>query len=212
MVRTVVPNDIVVSTNKTNAFAGISKTASFKTMMFFADVAGDFMSNGTGGGAWTSYTSWLIFNGTTWGPAPMGVYPSSGTYSVSIQMGDTITLSSDSTTPIQIGNLNIDGTLVLGDGLSSNNSQLEFIMNTNLITVGSSGTLKLDNKFIRLKLPSGSSIIIQSGGNLTTYNPCNSNKEIYIGNFLYAACKGGGGAYSFDGSTFPALTNLMRLS
>ena len=159
----------------------------------FSQTTGDFKSNANG--AWTSTSSWLVYNGATWVAASSYPGQVSGFYAVTIQTGNTITVIPDLSTQ-QMGDININGILVLGDGTNSGSQKLIYL-NVNSINISNSGNLNFDNKKIRLALPSNSVIIVLQGGTITSTNGCNNNIEIFIGNGQYAACTGGGSVYTF---------------
>lgn len=52
-----------------------------------AQTAGDYASNGTGGGSWNSTATWLVFNGSSWNPAGA---PPTGSEFITIQIGDSV--------------------------------------------------------------------------------------------------------------------------
>lgn len=52
-----------------------------------AQTAGDYASNGTGGGDWNTTATWLVFNGSSWNPAGA---PPTGSEFITIQIGDSI--------------------------------------------------------------------------------------------------------------------------
>ncbi|MGE5944186.1 MAG: LamG-like jellyroll fold domain-containing protein [Flavobacteriales bacterium] len=156
------------------------------------DVTGDFRSNGNGD--WTDSGSWETWDGSAW--VATAFYPgqNSGNYTVTIQAGNTITISTNFTTQ-SIGDVIIDGTLILGDGTSS---QHETTLTTELIRISSTGTLTFDGNKVRLILhnPTNSAIIIEPSG--TIDGDCTNNDEIFIGTNKYATCVGSGSTtYSF---------------
>ncbi|WP_242135700.1 PKD domain-containing protein, partial [Aestuariivivens marinum] len=178
-------------------------TATASAVLLLA--TGDYRSIGSGN--WDDPTVWEVYNGSTWDPAIN--YPGEITETpapeVTIQAGHTISVLIDLSTQA-IGELIINGTLILGNGTST--QQLTTIT-TDLITIGSTGTLTFDGNKVRLTLPnSNAAILIQTGG--TVNGDCTNNDEIYIDTTKYATCVGSGSTtYSFGdliaaGGTFNA--------
>lgn len=62
-----------------------------------AQAVGDYASNGTGGGSWSTTATWLVFNGSSWNPAGA---PPTGSEFITIQIGDSIYLN----VPVSITN------------------------------------------------------------------------------------------------------------
>jgi hypothetical protein len=62
-----------------------------------AQTAGDYASNGTGGGNWNAAATWQVFNGSSWGPAGS---PPTGSNDITIQLGDSIYIN----VPVSITN------------------------------------------------------------------------------------------------------------
>ncbi len=107
-----------------------------------AQAVGDFESNGTGGGLWTSNTTWLTGNGTTFVPAGPGVTPDATSGVVTIQAGDAVILTSS----ISIDQVVVFGTLLMGNSntitLNNNpvNSALD-IKNGGSVSISTNGFL-----------------------------------------------------------------------
>ena len=171
--------------------------------MFLASVStaqtvGDYRSAGTGN--WTALTSWQYYNGSSWvtpsGTSPQG-YPGqfTGTGSVLIQTGHTITLSAAITT-LSFGTLTITGRLTLtGDNSSGG---MDFYLTTqSIIVTPSSGFIEFNNK-LNLRLPVGGSLQVTTGG-LDVASGCSANQIIYIDTTAYAKCNGGGSLPDFTG-------------
>ena len=154
---------------------------------------GDFRSNSTGTSAWISSTSWETWNGSTW--IATSEYPgqNSGTYTVTILTGKTITISSNLSS-VSMGSLIINGTLILGDGTSN---QHITTLSTKLLTINSTGTLTFSGPKVRLTLPAPDAVlIIEPSGKID--GSCTNNDEIFIDTNKYATCVGSGTkTYSF---------------
>jgi hypothetical protein len=71
-----------------------------------AQAPGDFKSNGTGGGAWYTAATWLLYNGAEYVPAPAAP---SGSSAIRIQAGDTVSITSATT----LSSLTIDSSAAL---------------------------------------------------------------------------------------------------
>jgi Secretion system C-terminal sorting domain len=83
-----------------------------------AQVAGDYKTNGTGGGTWNVATSWLTYNGVSYVAAVAA--PSTSLFNIVIQLGDAVTVSSNETLGANVtdnGTLTITGTLICGTDL-----------------------------------------------------------------------------------------------
>ncbi|TYA55270.1 HYR domain-containing protein, partial [Formosa maritima] len=167
----------------------------------FSQTTGDFRS--AGNGSWASLSSWQVYDGSGWISASFYPGQNAGTYEVTIQATHTITIIGNPafTTPQQMGDLYINGTLRIGDG--TNNNQNEITIETNSITIGNGGSIFFDGKKINLILPNPNAVItILSGGIITaTQSDCGSNLKIFIGGTqngnLYSACTGNAGIISF---------------
>jgi hypothetical protein len=81
----------------------------------YAQITGDYKSNGTGGGNWNVTTSWLTYNGSSYVVAATA--PSTAGNNIIIQGGDAVTITSAETLGANItvsGTLTLSGTLVCG--------------------------------------------------------------------------------------------------
>jgi hypothetical protein len=154
---------------------------------------GDYRSN-TSSGSWASLSSWQYYNGSDWiTPSVAEGYPGqfTGTGSVLIQAGNTITIGNTGISTQTMGTVTINGTLIL---TGKNSSQVEFSLLTNSIIVSSGATIKFIDK-VKLSLPANASLLTSTGG-LT--GDCSNNQDIYIGLSIYAVCTGGGGTLNFS--------------
>jgi hypothetical protein len=121
--------------------------------------AGDYKSNGTGGGVWNNAATWLTYNGTEYAAA--SVAPANGTQ-ISIQAGDTVIINSaeilsrvivDSSAAVLIasgktttldgavlinGVLSVNGTLICGAHVIAGNGSFSLNAGATL-NIGSSG-------------------------------------------------------------------------
>ncbi|MBL4725049.1 MAG: hypothetical protein JKY73_06750, partial [Lutibacter sp.] len=181
--------------------------ALFSAIYSFGQAVGDFQSNSSG--EWTTLTSWQTWDGSSWGLVSEYPGQSTGTYTVTILAGHTISISTNLTT-LAMGELLVDGSLILGDGTSTQHSTT---LTTDLITIGNSGVITFDGIKVRLTLPNpNSAILILNGG--TINGKCTNNDEIFIGSTKYATCVGGGSTtYSFGnliaaGGTFNAVITI----
>ncbi|PKQ46518.1 HYR-like domain-containing protein, partial [Confluentibacter flavum] len=180
------------------------------TFTVAADVTGDFRSIGSGD--WDDPASWEVFNGATWDTATE--YPGENIKTppypnVTIFTGHTITIDTNLTTE-NLGDVIIDGTLILGDGTSS---QHITTLTTENLTISSSGILSFDGNKVHLTFPSANAaVLIDNGGTIT--GNCTNNDQIIINGEVYAACAGGGsGVYSFGeivtaGGTLKAIISI----
>jgi len=164
----------------------------------FGQNIGDFRS--TASGSWNMVSSWETYTVSGWVAANdpsivTPVYPgqNSGSYTITIQSGDIITIDTNLTTQ-NMGSFIVNGTLTLSPPGSSNTISLSTL---NLDIDG--GILNFTGTKVRLDLPDPTAVItLENGGTITSSIPCNNNKEIYIGSSKYAACSGGGaGVYTF---------------
>ncbi|SHG36208.1 Por secretion system C-terminal sorting domain-containing protein [Flavobacterium granuli] len=163
----------------------------------FGQVIGDYQSKATGN--WNSALSWQTWNGT-WTDATSypGQFP--GSYSVTIKVGDTITISSNLSTAL-MGSVIINGQL----NLNPPNPYNITLSTLNLIIDG--GLLNFNGPQISLNLPLRPSpspspfIELKNSGSIG--GSCTHNDEILIGNQIYAVCKSTG---SSDYVTFGKIT------
>ncbi len=157
----------------------------------YAQSLNDYRSIASGN--WTNISVWEVYNGTTWVAAT--TYPGqvTGTNDVSIEGGDSISISSN--IPNNINSLTIgDGAGATDTLLVSGNSSL----NTLLVTIANGGYASWTSN-VTFSLPAGAAFIIESGGSLDESRPCSAAKRLIIGSIIYATCNGGAGAdYSFS--------------
>ncbi|GAA4277251.1 immunoglobulin domain-containing protein [Aquimarina mytili] len=156
----------------------------------FAQSVNDYRSVGSGN--WTNVSIWEVYNGTAWVAAT--TYPGeiAGTNDVSIEGGDSITVSSfipNSFNSLTVG----DGTGATDTLLVSGTSNLD----TSRITIANGGFASWTAN-VSLFLPAGAAFVIEPGGSLDTTRPCSASKRLVIGSTIYATCNGGAGAdFSF---------------
>ncbi|WP_016991414.1 G8 domain-containing protein, partial [Flavobacterium sp. ACAM 123] len=156
----------------------------------YGQVLGDYKSLTSGN--WTSASSWQIFNGTAWDTTTSYPGQNTGSYSVTIQAGHTITIVTNLTTQA-MGAVTVNGNLNFN---VSGNSDI-ITLNSQLIDIDG-GNLNFTGSKVRLNLPDGNAVIIVENTGTITAGTCNNNNEIFIGSSKYAACAGGGsGTYSF---------------
>ncbi len=60
--------------------------------IIYAQTAGDYRTNSTGGGNWNVNTSWETYNGTSWVAPPSGTYPDASDGVITILQNDLITI------------------------------------------------------------------------------------------------------------------------
>jgi hypothetical protein len=190
-----------------------------------AQTIGDYKSNVPNGtGSWTTLSTWLRWNGTSWAvptAAPTGPgWPGqkSGTGTVLIQTNQTVTVSN--LTTLAMGTVTIDGRLTLS-GTTNNLINTSKIIIDNYVNGSfTSASIYFDGKAY-LRLPAGAVIVA------TIINPerdpnwlqgsCNNNDEILIGTVAYAVCTGEGNdhpLFSFEeiminGGTFKPLAKIL---
>ncbi|GAA3583774.1 LamG-like jellyroll fold domain-containing protein [Snuella lapsa] len=203
--------------NFTNSEADLKTTNNLSLVATapLADTAGDYKSNGTGGGDWTNLNSWLYYDGSSWAtPTAVIGYPgeNTGTNNVTIEAGDTITINSNIN--ITTGDIIVNGTLTLDPG----SSPWEVTLNTTSLSINGAGAyLNFSGAQAQLNLPSTAALILQNGGDFS--GSCTPNNEIFIGPDKYAACRNPGpNTYTFGdiaaaGGTINAeITNPISLT
>ncbi len=175
---------------KLNVYAlGIFLCYSFTTL--YGQTTNDYRSIVSGN--WTNVSIWEVYNGTSWVAAT--TYPGqvAGTNDVSIEGGDSVTISSNIT--------NSFNSLTIGDGTGATDTLIvaaNSSFNTLLVTIANGGYASWTAN-VTLSLPAGAAIIIEPGGSLDTSRPCSAAKRIAIGSIIYSTCNGGAGAdYSFE--------------
>lgn len=164
---------------------------------------GDYRSVNPGG-PWTTLSSWQYYNGNTWIAA--SAYPGqnpTGTGTVTIQFGHTITIGTAGINTGTIGLITISGNLQL-TGTNTGANGTDYVFNTQLISVTPyQGTITFIDK-IDLILPSNAvlyvtSDIVPNPDYFGLIGDCNHNQDIHIGSSVYAYCNGGGTtALTFD--------------
>ncbi|MBD0823966.1 LamG-like jellyroll fold domain-containing protein [Aestuariibaculum marinum] len=176
-----------------------SVSENFETNLVLADVIGDYRSKVGGTSEWSLSTSWEYFDGTNWVNATNYPGGTSGSGTVTIQSGTTISISSNYVVPFQFDSLIIYGTLVIGDG-TSNNTNIS--LTTTQVNIESTGELEFSGNKVSLTLTEpNTTLIIESSGNITgnITGDCTNNNEIHIGTIKYAVCNGGStSTYTFD--------------
>lgn len=173
------------------------------SFQIFGQAVGDYRSVNPGG-PWTSLSSWQYYDGSNWIGA--STYPGqnpTGTGTVTIQFGHTITIGTAGINTGTIGLITISGNLTL-TGTNTGSNGTDYVFNTQLISVTPyQGNITFIDK-IDLILPSNAVLYVTSD---TVPNPdyfgligdCNHNQDIHIGSSVYAYCNGGGTtALTFD--------------
>ncbi|MGB5384913.1 MAG: hypothetical protein WBN19_13735, partial [Lutimonas sp.] len=165
----------------------------------FGQSVGDYQSITSG--AWNTRTNWQRYNGSSWAtPSVAQGYPgqNAGTNNILIRNGHTITING--TIP------SFFNTLTIGDNNSGNGDEFlqlngNTILNLNLFIISSDGNLIWGGNNYDLNLGTGSSILIESGGQVDQSNPCSASKTISINGSIISSCQGpigGGGNFSFQ--------------
>ena len=155
----------------------------------FGQSIGDFQSITSG--TWSSISSWQTWNGA-WLPATSYPGQFTGTNSVTIQAGHTITIASNLTT-LFMGIITVKGTLTVNPAPSPN----EINLDTKNLTIDG-GTLNFSGVTAKLTLVPVDAVLSLINSGTITAAPCNNNYEIFINSRKYAACAGGGpGVYTF---------------
>ncbi len=167
----------------------ITITFCFVISVSLAQSINDYRSVGSGN--WTNVSIWEVYNGTAWVAAT--TYPGevAGTNDVSIEGGDSVTVSSF--IPSSFNSLTVgDGVGVTDTLLVNGTSRFD----TQRVTIANDGFASWTAN-VSLFLPAGAAFVIESGGSLDESNPCSASKRLVIGSTIYATCNGGAGA-DFD--------------
>jgi hypothetical protein len=166
------------------------------TSVTFAQRTGNYRSANSGN--WVTLNSWEYYDGTSWEiPSNTAGYPGqfSNTQAVLIQPGHTITIEDTgiSTQPFEL--LTINGSLFL-NGEKSKETFFTIKAHSIVVTPGltPAATIEFQNKGI-LQLPADGSLQVTTGG---LAGDCSNNQSIYIGDFEYSVCAGGGAGATFD--------------
>ena len=153
-----------------------------------AQTTGDFRSKING--EWTAISTWETFNGSIWVNATAYPGQNTGNYSVTIQSGNTVSISNAGISTNPMGTVTINGTLVL----NGSNSQILYFLNTPEVIVTKAlsppATIQFLNKCI-LKLPPDAILRVSTNG---LSGNCNNNEEIQIGTIKFSVCNGAPGS------------------
>lgn len=156
---------------------------------------GDYQSAGTGN--WTTLSSWERWNGSSWVTPTAGEgYPgeNTGTGTVLIQSGHTITIGTANLTTTLMGTVTISGILILDGGSGTGIFTIKtpkIVITPNLSPLAK---IEFTNK-VTLALQANTVVEVGAGGLPTPGNgTCNNNIEISIGGIPFAYCTGGGGS------------------
>lgn len=155
---------------------------------------GDFRSNNASPSVWTSSSSWETWDGVSnWIAATEYPGQNTGTYTVTIATGTTITIPTNLSTTA-MGSLIVNGPLILGDDTSN---QHITTLSTKLVSINPAGKLTFSGAKVRLILPAPDAVLI-IGPTGTIDGSCTNNDEIFIDTIKYATCVGSGtNTYSF---------------
>jgi len=157
----------------------------------FSQISGDFRSKGAGPSDWEAPASWQTYNGTTWVDATTYPGENTGTYTVTIQTGHTISILTNLKTA-PMGSVIVNGTLNLV-APKPNSHTFPVTLETMSLTISGTGLINFDGAKISLILPGSAFVEILDGGDIV--GDCNNNVEISIGNEQFAVCKGTGNSY-----------------
>lgn len=155
------------------------------------DQVGDYRSNAVTMN-WTTAASWQVCTVAgspgTWTTASSYPGQNANVGTVTIRTGNTVTLNTSLTT-YRITTLTVTGTnsTTFGKLLVGN----DYTFNVGTVNLTNYGQLAWGGNYT-LTLTVNASLVISSGGNLFTGNPCNNNVRLNIGTVSFAACKGGG--------------------
>lgn len=175
--------------------------------------AGDFRS--AANGLWTNSSTWQTYNGASWIAATSYPGQNAGTYEVTIQLGNTVTIPVTGITTQAMGTVYVHGTLFL----QGNNSGVLFTLTTEKIVVSPNlsprATIYFDKKATLKLLPDAVLKVWDDG---LSWDNCNNVKEIQIGTVRYANCNGAPGSiFTFrelmdGGGTLDAISSVPPLS
>ena len=180
-----------LKTRQGNSFILLCFLLLFSTQIF-AQSTGDYRSIGDGN--WTDTSIWEYYNGTTWVAATQypGQTGAPTTNNVSIEGGDSITLTSTLTESIN--------SVTVGDGTGGTdtlNIDATSGLNTLRLTISTGGLIDWTSN-VTFTLPQGAAFILD-GGVMDEDNPCSAAQRLVIGIVIYSSCNGGAGAtYSFN--------------
>lgn len=174
---------------------------------------GDFRSGSSG--LWTSAATWETYNGAAWVAATNYPGQIAGSYAVTIQYGNTVTIPVAGITTQAMGTVYVHGKLYL----TGNNSGVLFYLNTSKLVVTPNlsprATIYFENK-VTLKLAGNAVMKVWDGG--LSWDNCNNVKEIQIGPVRYANCNGAPGSiFTFrelmdGGGTLDAISTIPPVS
>ncbi|WP_040474117.1 HYR domain-containing protein, partial [Flavobacterium frigoris] len=161
---------------------------------------GDFQSNTSITSDWSSNTSWETYDGSNWIVASTYPGENPGTYTVTIQSGHEIIISSNLSTT-SMGHVIVKGTLNLNPNTLPNTINL----NTTSLNIDE-GSLKFSSNKVRLNLPSAAIITLENNGNFA--GSCTITDEIYIDTRLYPTCLTGASKIYTLGEILPSAGNV----
>jgi hypothetical protein len=146
---------------------------------------GDYGSLGSG--EWTESSNWGVWNGT--GYVSNGTYPgeeTDGDYTVTIQVGHTITISSSYT--FCFGDLIVYGQLTL------NNINNSLTLTCTDFVLVNGGTILWNSNNVTFTLPANAVLDVENydGSNGLQAKSCNNTQRLVIGSIEYGACSGQG--------------------
>lgn len=179
----------------------------------WGQTVGDFRSGSSG--LWANPGTWETYNGLSWVAAT--AYPGqvAGNYSVTIQLGNTVTIPQTGITTQTMGTVYVHGMLFL----QGNNAGVLFTLLTEKLIVTPNltpkATIYFDKKATLKLLPDAVLKVWEDG---LSWDNCNNVKEIQIGSVRYANCNGAPGSiFTFrelmdGGGTLDAISSVPPLS
>lgn len=166
------------------------------SFILFGQSIGDYRS--VASGDWQNRESWEYFNGSSWStPTALEGYPGefNNTLIALIQHGHTISIQDIGINTQPFDELTINGSLLL---IGKNAEDVFFTIKSHRMIVTPNldplATIEFSGKGI-LQLPADGSLQVTPGGLI---GDCTNNQSIYIGDFPYSVCKGGGSGATFD--------------
>lgn len=187
--------------------------AIFSTNAMMSQSVGDFRSATSGN--WATSSTWQTYNGASWVAATNYPGQNTGSYAVTIQLGDIVTIPATGISTQKMGTVYVHGKLFL----QGDNSGVLFYLNSEKLIVldglTPDATIYFDKKST-LKLANDAVLKVWDGG--LSWDNCNNVKEIQIGTVRYANCNGAPGSiFTFrelmdGGGTLDAISLVPPLS
>lgn len=177
-----------------------------------AQTIGDFRSVSTG--EWTALSTWQTYSTTGWVAAANYPGQNAGNYAVTIEQGNSISISENNFTTNSMGTITISGKLILNNNSTFYLNTEEIYVTPDLLPIPA--TIQFDNKSI-LALSTNAVLEVWEDG--LSGNNFNHNQEIHVGIIYLAAGEGAPGAdyFTFEelmqsGGTLNAKANVPPMS